>query len=82
MGSTCDINNESTNVRLKRLKYFVAHRNNTNNIVVTAPRRYDLRETSCINKDIQAFNWISNAMGKLLDNMTIININPNSDDFM
>ena len=76
-GGSNDVNKNETNVGLKHLRHLVANRNKTSNVVVTACHRYDLHETSYINKEIQIFN---RKMGKIMDNMTIIKTNLNRDD--
>jgi len=44
----------------------------TNIVVMTAPHRHDLHESSCINKEIQIFNRKQWKMMKTLDNAVII----------
>jgi hypothetical protein len=81
-GHSNDINKNETNIGLQHLRYFVANRNNTKNVVITALHRCDLHETSCINKEMQVFSKKLHKMGKLVENMAIININLNSGEFM
>jgi hypothetical protein len=55
-GGANDINKNEVNNGLKHLKNFVNNRQNTNIIVVSAPHRYDLKESSCVNKEVVVFN--------------------------
>ena len=52
-------NNISKNESIKGLKHvtkFVQNRRNTNVIIMKAPHRFDLDESSCVNKDKNVFN--------------------------
>jgi hypothetical protein len=54
---------------------------NTNNIIITAPTRHDLPETSCVNKEIQVFNKKLHELMKSMDNAPIVNANLHREDF-
>jgi len=41
---------------LKSLTQLVQNRRNTNVIIMNAPHRYDLIESSCVNTEIKVFN--------------------------
>ena len=56
IGGTNDISRNETNLRLTHLRKFVNNRRNTNILVLTAPHRYDLLESSCVNKEVEVFN--------------------------
>ena len=56
IGGTNDINKNESNIGLTHLKKFVENRRNTNIMVVAPPHRYDLHESSCVNKEIVVFN--------------------------
>ena len=52
-------NNISKSESIKGLKYvtqFVHNRRNTNVIIMNTPHRFDLEESSCVNKEIKVFN--------------------------
>ena len=52
-------NNISKNESIKGLKsitHFVQKRRNTYVIVMNTPHRFDLEESSCVNKEIKVFN--------------------------
>ena len=53
---TNDINKNESNIGLTHLRKFVENRRNTNIMVVAPPHRYDLHESSCVNKEIVVFN--------------------------
>jgi hypothetical protein len=40
---------------LKHITQFMQNRRNTNVIIMKAPHRFDLEESSCVNKEIKAF---------------------------
>jgi len=66
------VNKNETNVRFQHLGKFIKNRHNTNIMIVTAPHRYDLRETSCANREIEVFNRTLNKVVKTADNVKII----------
>jgi NAD-dependent SIR2 family protein deacetylase len=52
-------NNVSKNESIKGLKHitqFMQNRRNTNVIIMNAPHRFDLEESSCVNKEVKVFN--------------------------
>ena len=50
-GGTKDISKNESNIGLKHIKKFALNLKHTNVIVTTAPLRYDLHTSSCINKE-------------------------------
>jgi RNase H-fold protein (predicted Holliday junction resolvase) len=70
IGGANDINKNEANVGLKHLGNFVKNRQNTN-MIVAAPNRYDLQETSCVNKEIEVFNRKLHKVVKIADNAKI-----------
>ena len=55
-GGTKDISKNESNIGLKHIKKFALNLKHTNVIVMTAPHRYDLHTSSCINKETQMYN--------------------------
>jgi len=55
MGGANDICKIEANIGLKHLGKFIS-RQNTNIVIVTAPHRHDLQETSRVNKKIEVFS--------------------------
>ena len=55
-GGANDINRSEPNTGLRHNKNFAVQNEHTNVITVTAPYRYDLQDSSCINKEIQVYN--------------------------
>jgi hypothetical protein len=57
IGGANDINKNEAHIGLKHLgKFAKKNRQNTNIMIVTAPHRHDLQETSFVNKEIEVFN--------------------------
>jgi hypothetical protein len=48
--------------------------NNTNIIVLNIPYRHDVDKNSCVNKEIQTFNWKLRKMIKLFKHVTILEV--------
>ena len=76
-----DINKNETNVGLAHLRNVAEDRRNTNIMVVPAPHRHDLLNSSCVNKEIVVFNRKLHKVVKSISNMKIIQSNLNRDDF-
>ena len=55
-GGTNDIARNESNKGLTHLTNFVAQRKNTNIILMSAPKRHDLADTSCENDEVTKFN--------------------------
>jgi hypothetical protein len=55
-GGAMDIAKNEADKGLTHLLKFVGECTNTNVIVVGAPKRHDLRESSCVNKEVDRFN--------------------------
>jgi hypothetical protein len=81
IGGANDINKNEVNVGLKHLGNFVKNRQNTNIMIVTAPHRYDPKESSCVNKEIEVFNRKLHKVLKTVDNVKIIQANLSRNDF-
>ena len=50
-------------------------------MMITAPHKHDLHETSCVNKEIGVFNRKLHTVMKTEDNMEIIQANVSRNDF-
>jgi hypothetical protein len=81
IGGANDINKSEANVGLKHLGKFVKNMQNTNIMIVNALHRYDLQETSCVNKEIGVFNRKPHKVVKTADNAKIIQANLSRNDF-
>jgi lysophospholipase L1-like esterase len=79
-GGANDINKNEVNNGLKYLINFVNNRQNTNIIVVSAPHRYDLDESSCVNKEV-VFNRKLHKIIKTVDNVELVQTKLNRNDF-
>jgi hypothetical protein len=80
-GGANDINKNEVNNGLRHLKNFVNNKQNTNIIVVSAPHRYDLDESSCVNKEVVVFNKKLHKIIKTVDNVELLQSKLNRNDF-
>jgi capsular polysaccharide biosynthesis protein len=80
-GGANDINKNEVNNGLKHLKNFINTRQNTNIIVVTAPHRHDLQESSCVNREVVVFNRKLHKIKKTMDNVELLQTKLNGNDF-
>jgi hypothetical protein len=77
-------NNVSKNESMKGLKcvtQFVQHRGNTNVIIMNAPHRFDLEDSSCVNKEIKVFNRKLKQIMKRYNQTEVIDMGANRDQF-
>jgi lysophospholipase L1-like esterase len=77
-------NNVSKNESVKGLKcvtQFVQHRRNTNVIIMKAPHRFDLEESSCVNKEIKVFNRKLKQIMKRYNHTEVIDMRVNRDQY-
>jgi hypothetical protein len=80
-GGANDINKYEVNNGLKYLKNFININQNTNIIVVTAPHRHDLQESSCVNREVDVFNRKLHKIVKIMDNVMLLQTKLNRNDF-
>ena len=71
MGGANDICKIEANIGLKHSGKFINSRQNTNIMIVTAPHRHNLQETSCVNKEIEVFSRKLHKMVKTADNANL-----------
>jgi len=50
------VNKITPNSSLTNTTKFIQHRRHTNVLLINAPHRYDLEESSCVNKEVKIFN--------------------------
>jgi hypothetical protein len=81
IGGANEVNKNETNIGLKHLRQLVENSRNTNIMVVTAPHRYDLQDSACVNKEIVVFNRKLHKMVKTADNVKILQTTLNRNDF-
>jgi len=55
-GGANDVGRNNATKALQQISNFIAHSENTNIILTTAPPRYDLMLSSCVNSEIKSFN--------------------------
>ena len=78
------VNNKSKNESIKGFKsvtQFVQNRRNTNVIIMNAPHRYDLEESSCVNKEIKVFNRKAKKIMKRYNHTEVIDMSANRDHY-
>jgi len=56
-GGSNDIARNNSTVGMKHLLGFVTNANHTNVIPMSATHRYDLMSNSCVNNEVEKFNW-------------------------
>ena len=80
IGGTNVINKKS-NIGPTHLRKCIENRRNTNIMVVAPPHRYDLHESSCVNKEIVVFNRKLHKSVKTADSVKLIQVPLNRSDF-
>jgi hypothetical protein len=63
-GGTLDISRINTSKGLSSILLFFKNGEHTNVITIDAPYRFDLEATSCVNKEVNAYNWELNEIIK------------------
>jgi hypothetical protein len=81
IGGANDINKNETNTGLKHLRNFAENRRNTNIMVMTAPHRYVLHGSSCVNNEVAVFNRKLHKVVKTVENVKSIQAPLNRNDF-
>lgn len=81
IGGANDINKNEANLGLCHLRKFIENRRNTNILVMTAPHRYDLQESSCVNSEIMKFNRKLCKVSKSAGNVEILQLALERNDF-
>ena len=76
-----NIINKKSNIGPTHLRKFIENRRNTNIMVVAPPHRYDLHESSCVNKEIVVFNRKLHKSVKTADSVKLIQVPLNRSDF-
>jgi len=52
-----DVAKNNTMVGMKHIVDLALHPSNTNVIILSAPYRHDLIKDSCVNREVEVFNW-------------------------
>jgi hypothetical protein len=76
-GGSNDASKNNANMALKHILSFVKVNNNTNIILLSAPHRHDLMESSCVNNEIRSFNRKLMKYVKTINHTTVVETNPN-----
>ena len=73
-GGTNNISKNESKTGLRHVTHFVQNKRNTNVIIMGAPHRYDLEESSCVNKEVKVFNRKLNKIMKRYNHIKTINM--------
>jgi hypothetical protein len=76
-GGAHDIGKNKSNQALKEIKNFVQTHSRNNVIVISAPHRYDLSQTSCVNQEVKVFNQKLCKYLRAYNNSLIVEVDPN-----
>ena len=71
-GGLIDIGKNNTQDALRHLSNFVEKRRKVNIVVMSAPPRYDLIPSSCVNKEVARFNRQPKKRMKTFHNVKIL----------
>jgi hypothetical protein len=80
-GGSNDVYRNNSMLALTQFVKFCEDLNHVNIIILDIPRRYDLIETSCINKEIQIFNRKLRKIIKAYNHVTVLEVNNNREAF-
>jgi hypothetical protein len=80
-GGSNDVYKNNSDIGLNHIIKFVKACSHTNIILLNVPHRYDLIESSCVNKEITRFNRKLAKSTKLYGYCTLVNVDLNKDLF-
>ena len=78
-GGTNNISKNESNKGLRHVTHFVQNKRNTNVIILGAPHRFDLEESSCVNKEVKVFNKTLNKIMKRYNHIKVIDMSAKRD---
>ena len=81
LGGTNNISKNEANKGLKHVTHFVQNKRNTNVIIMDTPHRFDLEESSCVNKEVKVFNRKLNKIMKKYNHIKVINMSAKRDHY-
>ena len=80
-GGTNNISKNESNKGLSYVTHFVQNTRNTNVIIMGAPHRFDLEESSCVNKEVKVFNRKLNKIMKRYNHIKVIDMSARRDHY-
>ena len=80
-GGSNDISCNNSSEGLKNLKVLAESRINTNIVIVSAPKRHDLQDSSCVNKEVIVFNRKLKKVMKPYNHVKIIDVDVDRQHF-
>ena len=76
-----NISKNESNIGLRHLRKFALRNEHTNIIAITPPHRYDLQDSSCVNKETQVFSRKLHKLLKDLHHVDVIDSTLNRNEF-
>jgi len=80
-GGTNNISKNESNKGLRHVTHFVQNKRNTNVIILGAPHRFDLEESSCVNKEVKVFNKKLNKIMKRYNHIKVTDMSAKRDHY-
>ena len=80
-GGTNNISKNESNTGLRHVTHFVQNKRNTNVVIMDAPHRFDLEESSCVNKEVKVFNRKLNKVMKRYNHIKVIDTSAKRDHY-
>jgi hypothetical protein len=80
-GGSNDVSKNKVSVPLKHISNFIKVNNNTNIILLSAPHRNDLINSSCVNNEIKSFNRKLRKYVNTSKHTSVLEVNPNREFF-
>ena len=80
-GGSNNISKSESIKGLKQVTQFVQNRGNTNVIILNVPHRFDLEESSCVNKEVEIFNRKLKRIMKRYNHTEVIDMSINMDHY-
>jgi lysophospholipase L1-like esterase len=78
-GGTNYISKNESNKGLRYVTQFVQNKRSTNVIIMNAPNRFDLEDSSCVNKEVREFNRALNKRMNRYKHIEVINMSSKRD---
>ena len=80
-GGTNNISKNESNKGLRHVTQFMQNKRSTNVIIMNAPHRFDLEESSCVNKEVKIFNRALNKIMKRYNHIKVVDMSAERDHY-
>jgi hypothetical protein len=77
-GGTNDIARNGSSNRVTHIIKFLMRNKHTNIILINSLHRFDVGDSSCVNKEVRAFNRKLSRITKAFENISIVNVKSQS----